>query len=168
MDIKISYWDRVFSVSLKFTLSMRFHPELKTTWYKSNMGELRNPGYKSNVSLTQLTEVGIRLIIKPESDLLSLTDWLTHWLTGVPTQNLLRLLLLLMLMIRIVLATVCCRFGSWGLVIKLNFCSDFEQKIWSRFEVEVQAKYWGWSLVGILLPMFGWHYEVESWSRFWS
>ena len=21
---------------------------------------------------------------------------------------------------------VCCRFGSWGLMIKLNFCSDFE------------------------------------------
>jgi len=30
----------------------------------------------------------------------------------MPTQNLLRLLLLLMLMMRIVLATVCCRFGS--------------------------------------------------------
>ena len=30
------------------------------------------------------------------------------------------------LVIRIVLATVCCRLGSWGLVIKLNFCSDFE------------------------------------------
>ena len=52
------------------------------------------------------------------------------------TQNLLRLLLLLMLMMRIVLATVCCRFGSWGLVIKLHFCSDFEQD----FDVEVQAR----------------------------
>ena len=31
----------------------------------------------------------------------------------------------------IVLATVCCRFGSWGLVIKLNFCSDFQHKVWS-------------------------------------
>ena len=29
---------------------------------------------------------------------------------------------------RIVLATVCYRFGSRGLVIKLNFCSDFEHK----------------------------------------
>ena len=53
------------------------------------------------------------------------------------TQNLLRLLLLLMLMMRIVSATVCCRFGSWGLVIKLNFCSDLEHKVWSRF--------WNWS-----------------------
>ena len=26
----------------------------------------------------------------------------------------------------IVLATVCCRFGSWYFVINLNFCSDFE------------------------------------------
>ena len=150
MDIKISYWDRVFSVSLKFTLSMRFHPELKTTWYKSNMGKLRNPGHKSNVSLTQLTEVGMRLIIELDSDLLSLTDWLTHWLTGVPTQNLLRLLLLLMLMIRIVLATVCYRFGSWRLVIKLNFCSDFKHKVWSRF--------WNWisgQILLILLLMFG-------------
>ena len=31
----------------------------------------------------------------------------------------------------------CCRFGSWGLVIKLNFCSDFEHKVWSSF--------WSWS-----------------------
>ena len=46
----------------------------------------------------------------------------------MPTQNLLRLLLLLMLVMRVVLATVCCRFGSWGLVIKLNFSSDFEHK----------------------------------------
>ena len=38
---------------------------------------------------------------------------------------------------RIVFSTVCCRFGSWGLVTKLNFCSDFEHKVWSRF--------WSWS-----------------------
>ena len=57
--------------------------------------------------------------------------WL--WPLKMPIQNLLRLLLLLM----IVLATVCCRFVSWGLVIKLNFCSDFEHKVWSRL--------WSWS-----------------------
>ena len=48
---------------------------------KSNMGKLRNPGHKSNVSLTQLTEVETRLIIGPESDhclLLSLTESQTH------------------------------------------------------------------------------------------
>ena len=59
------------------------------------------------------------------------------WRVKMATQNLLRLLLLLMLMMRIVPATVCCRFGSWGLVIKLNFCSDLEHKVWSRF--------WNWS-----------------------
>ena len=58
----------------------------------------------------------------------------------MPTQNLSRLFLLLILMMRIMLATACCRFGSWGLVIKLNFCS--EHKVWSRF--------WSWSLGKIL------------------
>ena len=72
----------------------------------------------------------------------------------MPTQNLLRLLLLLMLMMRIVLATVCCRFGRC-LVIKLNFCSDFDHKVWKDFEVGV------WSV-------FCRGSEVESWSRFLS
>ena len=40
-------------------------------------------------------------------------------------------LCLSLMMMRIVLATVCCRFGSWGLIIKLNFCSDFEHKVLS-------------------------------------
>ena len=97
----------------------------------------------------------------------SLTHWLTHsllmskldwcdvWLVKMPTQNLLSLLLLLMLMMRIVLATVCCRFESWGLVIKLNF------RLWVLL-----SRFWSWSLVSILLLMFGWGYEVESWLRF--
>ena len=25
------------------------------------------------------------------------------------------------------------QIGSWSLVIMLNFCSDFEHKVWSRF-----------------------------------
>ena len=61
------------------------------------------------------------------------------WRVKMPTQNLLRLLLLLMLM-RIVLATIFCRFGRWGLVIKLIFLfrpialfQDFEAEIWSVF-----------------------------------
>ena len=59
----------------------------------------------------------------------------------MPSQNLLRLSLLLMLVMRIGLATVRCRFGSSGLVKKLNFCLDFEHKVWSRCqEVEVMAK----------------------------
>ena len=59
-------------------------------------------------------------------------------------------------------ATVCWRFGSWGLVIKLNYCSDFEH-FGQDFKVEVEARFWSWSLVSILLLMFGWGYEVESW-----
>ena len=42
---------------------------------------------------------------------------------------------------RIMLATICCRFETWGFVKKLNFCSDFEHKVWSRFEVEAQARF---------------------------
>ena len=64
------------------------------------------------------------------------------WRLNMPTQNLLRLLLLLMLMLRIVLAIVCCIFVSWGLILKLNFCLDYEHKVRSRF--------WSWCLVEIL------------------
>ena len=71
-----------------------------------------------------------------DSLLFSKLDWCDVWLVKMPTQNLLRLLLLLMLTVRIVLATVCCRLGSWGLIIKLSFCSDFEHKVSSRYEVE--------------------------------
>ena len=70
----------------------------------------------------------------------------------------LRLFLLLKLMMRIELATVCCRFGSWGLVIKLNFCSDLEH-FGQDFEVEVQARFWSWSLVSILLLVYGLGYK---------
>ena len=57
------------------------------------------------------------------------------WRVKMPTQNLLRLFLLQMLMLRIMLATVCCRFVDWGLIIKLNF----EILSWS------QATFWSWS-----------------------
>ena len=91
------------------------------------------------------------------------------WHVKMATQNLLKLLLLLRLMMRNVSTTVWCRFGRWTLVIKLSFCSDFEDKV-SRFvqdfEVDVQARFWSWSLVIILLLMLGCGYEVHSWSRF--
>ena len=78
------------------------------------------------------------------------------WHVKMTTQNLLRLLLLLMLMMRNVLTTVWCKFGRWSLVIKLSFCSDFEHKV-SRFgqdfKVDVQARFWSWSLVIVLLLM---------------
>ena len=57
------------------------------------------------------------------------------------------------LMMRIVLATVCCRFGSWGLVEKLNFCSDFKHKVWSRF--------WSWSSGKILKLEFVHHFAAD-------
>ena len=95
---------------------------------------------------------------------ITLQTWqLGHWYlrhAKMPTQYLLRLLPLLMLMLRIILATVWYKFGRWRLVLKLNFCSDFEHKGWSRF--------WSWSLYSILPLMFCRGYEVESWSRFWS
>ena len=43
------------------------------------------------------------------------------WRVKMPTQNLLRLLLLLMLIVRIMLATVCYRFGSWRLNLRYDF-----------------------------------------------
>ena len=55
---------------------------------------------------------------------------------------------------RIVLATICCRFRSWGLVKKLNFCSDFEHKVWSRFWSWSWGKIWSWSMFSFFLLMF--------------
>ena len=105
------------------------------------------------------------------------------WRVKMPTQNLLRLLLLLMLIMRIVLATVCCILGSWCLVIKPNFCSDFEHKVWSRFWSLSSGKIWGWPVFfcwsfGEVMKlkawsfyfmerlMFGWDFEDEVGSRF--
>ena len=73
------------------------------------------------------------------------------WCVKMPTQNLLRLLLLLMLVMRIGLATVRCRFGSSGLVIRLDFCWTFSTIFGHDFEVEV------WSVL-----MFGWGFKNLS------
>ena len=93
------------------------------------------------------------------------------WRVKMPTQNLLRLLLLLMLVMRIVLATVCCRFGSWGLVIKLNFCPDFEHfsqdclklKFRRDFEAEVWSVFCCWCLVDVMKLNLGQDSEVGCW-----
>ena len=53
-------------------------------------------------------------------------------------------------------------------VIKLNFGSDFEQKVWLWFEDKVQTRFWSWNFVSILLLMFVCGYGVESWSMFSS
>ena len=103
------------------------------------------------------------------------------WRVKIPTQNLLILLLLPMLMMRIMLATVCCRIGSWGLVIKLNFCSDFELKfkrdfeavVWSVFAADVwlRLQSWIWILVKILklsLVRFRFSQETDVTLRSWS
>ena len=115
------------------------------------------------------------------------------WRVNMPTQNLLRLFLLLMLVTWIVLATICGRFGSWGLVKKLNFCSDFEHKVWSRFRSWSKGEIWSWSLVSFFCWCFVeviwilveilklglanifkfnfsrdvWDFEVDTCSRFW-
>ena len=78
----------------------------------------------------------------------------------MPTKNLLRLLLLLMLMRRNVLTIVWCRFGSWSLVRKSNFCLDFERKIWSIF--------WSWSSGEILKLKFSHYFTADPWFRFWK
>ena len=90
------------------------------------------------------------------------------WRVKMPTQNLLRLLLLLMIVMRIVLARVCCRFGSPGLVITLNFCSDFEH-FCQDFEVEVrrdfEAEVWSvfccWCLVEVTKLNLGQYSEAR-------
>ena len=63
-------------------------------------------------------------------------------------------------MMRIVLATVCCILGSWGLVIKPNFCSDFEHKVSSRF--------WSWSSGKIFKLEFGQYFAADVLQRLWS
>ena len=76
---------------------------------------------------------------------------LTHSLTNFCLVNLIdvtlacedansKLVELLMWMMWIVLATVCFRFGSPGLVITLTFCSDFEH-FCQDFEVEVRRDF---------------------------
>ena len=77
--------------------------------------------------------------------------WPSH--VKMTTQNLLKLFLMLTLMMRIVLATVCNRFGSLGMFLKLNFCSDFEHKVCSRF--------WCWSSGKIFKLEFG-HYFASD------
>ena len=59
-----------------------------------------------------------------------------------------------MLMMRTLLATVCCIFGSWGLVIELKFGSDFEHKVWSRF--------WSWISGKIFELEFGQHFAAGN------
>ena len=67
--------------------------------------------------------------------------------------------MLLMLMMRIVLETVCCRFGCWGLVIKLNFDQTLHK---------VCSIFWSLSLGQILMLEFGHYFAAVVLSRLWS
>ena len=101
----------------------------------------------------------------------SMTHWLTnsclenlllwHWRVMMPTQYLLRLLLLLTFILRNVLMTVWCRFGDWSLFIKLDFCSDFEHKVCSRFWKFGHYFYWR-CFVGVKKLNLG--RDPEAWS----
>ena len=103
------------------------------------------------------------IFIGPESDhwlCLSLTNWLTHCrlvnLIGVTLacEDTYSKLVEVVIVADIsdedrVGNSFFWRFGSWGLVIKLNFCSDCEH-FGQVFEFEVEARLWSWSLVSIL------------------
>ena len=102
-----------------------------------------------------------------DSLLFSKLDWCDVWLVKMPTQNLLSLLLLLMLMMRNVLTTVLCSFGSWSLVIKLNFVQTLSTRFGQEFEVEVQAKLLKLKFGQYFAAEAWWGYEVNVWSRFW-
>ena len=77
---------------------------------------------------------------------------------------------------RIVPATIWCRFQSWGLVKKLNFCSDLEHKGWSRFGSWSSGKICSWKLASFFCWFFvevmklnlGRDSELQSEARFWS
>ena len=119
------------------------------------------------------------LIIGPESD-----HWeclsVTHWLTNCCLVNLIDVTLACedansKLVEVVTVADVDNEDGvgynllqiwSWGLDIKLNLCSDFEHKVWSRFWSWSSWKIWSWSLFSILLLMCCTGNEIESWSRF--
>ena len=62
-------------------------------------------------------------------------------------------------MLRNVLTIVWRRFGSWSLVIKSNFCTDFQHKVWSRF--------WNWSPGEILKLKFSQYFAADLWLRLW-
>ena len=57
---------------------------------------------------------------------------------------------------------------TFGPKAKLLFRLWAHHKVGQDFEVEVQARFWSWSLFIISPLMFCRGYEVEPWSRFWG
>ena len=84
------------------------------------------------------------------------THWLTDWLTPWRLVNLIDATLAckdanskLVELVSVAdfddedrVGTSLLQIWSWGLDIELNFCSDFEHKVWSRFWSS--GKIWGW------------------------
>ena len=123
----------------------------------------------------------VLLIIGAESGhwlCLSLTPLLTRWLTDCHLVNLIDVTLACeRWQLKTCWSCYCCRCWWWGSCwqhfvadleaevwsqnTKLNFCSDFDHKVWSRF--------WHWStgeilklkFISILLLMFGWGCKAE-------
>ena len=54
------------------------------------------------------------------------------------------------------------KFGHKAKLLFRLWAQSFGQD----FEVEIQAKFWSWSLFSILLLMFGWDFEVNAKLRF--
>ena len=59
-------------------------------------------------------------------------------------------------MMRKVLMTVVCRFGSWSLVMKLNFVQTLSTRFGQDFEAEVKARIEAgvWSLFSVILILY--------------
>ena len=88
------------------------------------------------------------------------TNWLTHWLTNCCLADLIdEILAFEDTNSKLVEVVYCCWYWTcWqqfvaNLVIKLNFCSDFEHKVWSRF--------WSWSSGKILKLEFVQHFAAD-------
>ena len=86
------------------------------------------------------------------------------WRVKMPIPNLLMLVLVLMLMLRNVLATVCCRFGSWSLAKSLF--ALFFLRAWDQMGQKGQylAKY---ANFGPNLAVFGPKIHFLEWVKFW-
>ena len=92
----------------------------------------------------------------------------------MPTQNLLRLLLLLMLIVRIMLATVCYRFGSWRLVpqtLSTRVGQDFEVEVQQDFETGACSAFCRWCFLEVmklkLILNFKFIGDADVWLRCW-
>ena len=117
----------------------------------SKHAQLRNPCLKRHQNYSTISALPLAFLCFYLTQVQSLSALVIYWLNDCLTywycQDLIDVTLacedantkqvevvtVLMLMLRNVLTTVWCKYGSWSLVIKLNFYPDFEHKVWSRF-----------------------------------